>query len=172
MNLRVLKSGKVENFCTLYYIDPDGNVYDVNYKPIERFLDNKGYLAVKLYINKDGEKYPKTFRIHKLVADNFICKNGNDYIYQRDKVFNISRDKTDVGVDNLLWCNYNEINAAMIYIRCGIEKCISYMTKHKMSIDEMNHVLFDTGFEYRIFKKRFVKKAIEKYGYTEEELKE
>lgn len=165
MSLKVLKNNDKVNFYYNYYIDPNGKIYDEDYNEIELFVDNKGYIAVKLFVNKDGEKLSKTFRVHKLVADNFIFKNGNDYIYQRNKVFNISRDKSDVGVDNLLWCNSNEINAAMLYIKCGIEKCVAYMTRHNMDMAEMYHVLFDTGFEYRIFKKRFIKTVIEKYGY-------
>ncbi len=158
-------------FAEPYHIDQFGNIYDRDYNDIDTFIDNKGYLAVKLNIcDKDKNIRSKIFRVHRLVAYSYIIKNGDDYLFDRNKVFIIDRNKENVGVDNLLWCNSNEINAAMAYIKYGIEGCIKFMTKHNMDIREMNHVLFDTGFQTKLFfRNRYIKKLIEKYGYTETE---
>lgn len=169
MSMLPLKHDKFK-FCHQYHIDHEGNIYDENNDIIETFIDDKGYPAIKLEVCTEGaNKKSKIFRVHRLVAETFIIKSDNDHIYQRNKVFNINRDKNDTDVDNLLWCNNNEINAAVIYMNRGIEDCIRFMTKHNMEFNEIFHVLFDTGFENRLFfKNRYIKKLIKKYKYVDE----
>lgn len=173
MSMLLLKYGNFK-FCHPYRIDHEGHIYDDNNDIMDTFIDNKGYPAIKLDIQIEDDKMKsKIFRVHRLVADNFITKSGNDYIYNRNKVFNINRDKNDVGVDNLLWCNSNEINAIMTHTKYGLENCIKFMTKHNMEFDEMYHVLFSAGLEGKIFfRNRYIKRLVKKYGYIEEDKNE
>lgn len=65
---------------------------------------HKGYLTIKLYAGRDGERESKFRPIHRLVAEAFIPNPENlPQINHKDE------DKTNNRADNLEWCT-NEYN--------------------------------------------------------------
>lgn len=83
-----------------------GNKFTKKYKKREKILkqglQKNGYCFILLY---KGKK-PKTFRVHRLVAQAFI-ENPNMY----SEVNHKNKNKQNNNVDNLEWCtrNYNMI---------------------------------------------------------------
>lgn len=65
-------------------------------KIISQRKNNGGYMIANLY--KNG--VPKTYIVHRLVADVFLPKEqGKNYVNHRDE------DKTNNSVNNLEWCD-------------------------------------------------------------------
>lgn len=156
-----------------YYIDDCGNIYDAHDNKVEVFSDSRGYLSVKLkiyeLINNEGDEVKhsrvklKQFKIHRLMAINFIPKTKLDNEYNRYKVFIKNRNKKDLRPSNLMWCNQYEINAIMYYSSNNndLKKCIHYMVDKGFELGEMEHVIFDSGIiKQKFFRRRKLLKLI------------
>lgn len=92
----------VRGYVGLYEVSNFGNVRSLNYgntgrKELLSLVENeKGYLRVQLW--KNGK--PKSFRVHRLVAEAFIPNWFDD-----KEINHKSEIKTDNRVDNLEWCD-------------------------------------------------------------------
>lgn len=86
-----------------YFVSDDGKVFNIDGKEISQRKASNGYMRVNL--RKGNEKYekPKTFSVHRLVANAFI-PNINDLPYINHK----DGDKTNNNVNNLEWCTPKE----------------------------------------------------------------
>lgn len=87
-------------------------------------VDPQGYLMLDLYKNNK----PKTFRVHRLVAETFI---QNDKA--KETVNHIDGDKSNNRVDNLEWATFKEQNSHFYENKLksqeSIDKAVSAMTK-------------------------------------------
>ena len=84
-----------------YYITMEGIVINKKNHIIKPFINNKGYVLVRLWNNnKSVSKL-----VHRLVAETFIPK-----IEGKCEVNHIDGDKTNNNVDNLEWCTRQENN--------------------------------------------------------------
>lgn len=84
-----------------YYITTEGIVINKKNHIIKPFINNKGYVLVRLWNNnKSVSKL-----VHRLVAETFIPK-----IEGKCEVNHIDGDKTNNNVDNLEWCTRQENN--------------------------------------------------------------
>lgn len=63
-------------------------------------LDNSGYFGLKLF---NGSKNYKSFKIHQLVAQNFLIKMENE-----TEINHKNGIKTDNRLENLEWCSRSE----------------------------------------------------------------
>ena len=79
-NYQVSNIGRVRNVSTSKILKPR--------------LNRQGYYQVKLYQNK----IVKTYRVHKLVANEFLIKPDDKLI-----IDHINRNKTDNQITNLRW---------------------------------------------------------------------
>lgn len=82
-----------------YTISTDGVVRNNKNKVIKPFLNNKGYVLVRLW--NGGTSHSKL--IHRLVAESFISNPEN-----KPEVNHIDEDKTNNCVDNLKWVTRKE----------------------------------------------------------------
>lgn len=84
-----------------YYITTEGIVINKKNHIIKPFINNKGYVLVRLWNNnKSVSKL-----VHRLVAETFIPK-----IEGKCEVNHIDGDKTNNNVNNLEWCTRQENN--------------------------------------------------------------
>ena len=162
---------KLDNAFTSerYIITSDGKILDSYNNVLDVGTDSRGYITVKLNVVILNDDYDecntkfksKTYRLHRLVAQNFIIKNEEDYKYKRDKVFLLDRSKLNVGKNNLLWCNQREINSLMIFINKGLDECVDYMVDKNLDIEEMEHVLFDSRYiKKKLFRRKYLQKLL------------
>lgn len=102
----VSNTGRVRTIPRTVYTNNGGyiNIGQVIKAPM---LHYKGYLQVRLKVNNR----PKTFFVHRLVAEAFI-PNPNRYKY----VNHIDEDKTNNLVGNLEWCSalYNNLHGSRL----------------------------------------------------------
>lgn len=89
----------IEGYKGLYQVSNLGNIKSLKFrkeKTLKPKKDKDGYLMVNLY----KEKKPKTFKVHRLVAQAFI-ENPNNL----PEVNHKDEDKTNNHVTNLEWCD-------------------------------------------------------------------
>lgn len=84
-----------------YYITTEGIVINKKNHIIKPFINNKGYVLVRLWNNNKAVSK----LVHRLVAETFIPK-----IEGKCEVNHIDGDKTNNNVDNLEWCTRQENN--------------------------------------------------------------
>lgn len=84
-----------------YYIDMNGTVINNKNHIIKPFINNKGYVMVRLW--KNNASVSKL--VHRLVAETFIPK-----IEGKHEVNHIDGNKTNNNVKNLEWCTRQENN--------------------------------------------------------------
>ena len=114
----------IKGYEGIYKISNYGKVkrlagkWSVNERMRKTSKDKDGYEQVVL--NKNGK--PTTFKIHKLVAINFL-ENPNNYICVNHK----DEDKSNNYVDNLEWCSvaYNNSYGSRKYLNCKKVICIN-----------------------------------------------
>lgn len=97
----VSNTGRVRTIPRIVYTN-NGGYINIGRAIKTPMLHYKGYLQVRLKVNNR----PKTFFVHRLVAESFI-PNPNGYKY----VNHIDEDKTNNSVENLEWCSalYNNL---------------------------------------------------------------
>lgn len=86
-----------------YYISDKGKVYNENGKEISQRKATNGYMRVN--VRKGDIKYekPKTFSVHRLVAEAFLPKiDGKECVNHKDG------NKTNNNAENLEWCTHKE----------------------------------------------------------------
>lgn len=89
-----------------YKLFSDGEILGKDGRPMVPQLDSKGYLRIRLRYG-DVDKYgAHTYKVHRLVAENFIPNPKN-----LQQVNHKDGDKTNNDVSNLEWCT-NAENAA------------------------------------------------------------
>ena len=89
-----------------YKLFSDGEILGKDGRPMVPQLDSKGYLRIRLRYG-DVDKYgAHTYKVHRLVAENFIANPKN-----LPQVNHKDGDKTNNDVSNLEWCT-NAENAA------------------------------------------------------------
>lgn len=128
----------IDGYEGLYQISDKRRIKSLDYRRTgeERVLktrkNEKGYLHVILY----KDRKPKSYRVHRLVAQNFI-PNPENY----PEVNHIDEDKTNNAVNNLEWCDrsYN------VNYRHGTEK--SAKSKNKPVICLETGEIFSSGIE-------------------------
>ena len=79
-----------------YQISDKGRIMGKREWYLKYQTNSNGYLRVRLYDHETGAK--PTFRVHRLVASNFIANPEN-----LPEVHFEDGDKTNVSVDNLFW---------------------------------------------------------------------
>lgn len=85
-----------------YEISNFGKIKTIKTQKIRKpIISKKGYYQMIFYINKK----PKSYFVHRLVANNFI-DNPNNY----EQINHKNENKLDNRVENLEWCN-NKYNA-------------------------------------------------------------
>ena len=101
--------------------------------------DKKGYLTKALY---DADGFPKTFKMHRLVAQAFI-PNPDDLPQVNHK----DEDKTNNCVTNLEWCDneYNIKYGTRLQRVSEANRCCPTTSKGVYSVDENgNKEFFDS----------------------------
>jgi hypothetical protein len=79
----------------------DGTIRTWQQRVLKQRVDDENFHRVNLW--KDGK--PKTFLVHRLVAEAFIpMVDGKDYVNHKDG------DRYNNNVSNLEWCNHEENN--------------------------------------------------------------
>ena len=81
-----------------YILFSDGEILGKNGKPMTPQKDEKGYLRIRLDYGDVDKHGASTYKIHRLVAENFIPNPLN-----KPQVNHINGDKTDNRVENLEW---------------------------------------------------------------------
>lgn len=110
----------IKNYEGLYAVTEDGQVYGYKRKNfLKPNQDKDGYLYVSL--SKDGK--PKTFRIHRLMAETYLPNPNN-----LPEVHHIDSNRKNNCVSNLQWVT-QEDNLIDMYIR--------QLKKLGVSIDEI-----------------------------------
>lgn len=152
-----------------YYICPDGRIYDDHSTEIEPYKDSRGYKSVKLQVNiisgYDDEtpiihQRTKIFRVHRLVAINFVY--GRNPL--RDKVFIKDGNKDNVDARNLMWCTQQEINGLILYRENGIDDYIDYFLSKGTPDKDVIDLLIRSGYlKHKLFKKHYIKSMIKLY---------
>lgn len=96
----------VKGFEGLYCIDENGTICSLVSTASRRkgiikpFMNNSGYLRVRIH---DSNGKPKTFYVHRLVAETFIPNPENLLI-----VNHIDANKENNKISNLEWCTQKE----------------------------------------------------------------
>ena len=134
-----------------YLIYEDGRVWS---KTSNKFLKPsimwKGYCV----LNLRNYKNPKTFRLHRLVAEHYI-PNPNNY----SQIDHIDRDKTNNNVSNLRWCN-NSMNQENI----GLKKNNKLKQKYiSITTSKKNNKIY---YSYRIKKFKYFDRKLSCKDYT------
>ncbi len=91
--MTLIKEVIINNLAN-YTINENGEIHNLKGKLICQWVDNVGYLQVKL--RKDGKWHYK--RVHRLVAEHFIPNPNN-----LPQVNHIDGNKTNNNVNNLEW---------------------------------------------------------------------
>jgi uncharacterized protein YoaH (UPF0181 family) len=86
----------LKNFEGLYQINPSGNIIGGRYNNIMKPVIDGGYLRISL--TKD--KVRKTYRIHRLLAIQYIPNPDN-----LPEIDHIDRNKLNNDLSNLRWCD-------------------------------------------------------------------
>ena len=97
----------IKGYEGLYQISDQGNVKRLAGSPkckvdriLKKSISSNGYLSVILY--KDGKS--KTYRIHRLVLENFSpCEN-----MEKLEVNHLDEDITNNTINNLQWCTHQD----------------------------------------------------------------
>lgn len=124
----------IEGYEGLYQVSNEGRVKSLGgnrYKVI-RILDGnvsiQGYNRVNLF--KDGK--PKTYYIHRLVAEAFIPNLDN-----KPCIDHCNTIRTDNRVENLRWCTYEENNNNPITTKKMSEaNKLSYTTRRRNNLGQ------------------------------------
>lgn len=96
MRKKIIFEGKETN----YSVTDSGEVYnDITGKQRKLYLTEEGYLRVQLQI----EKHPKTFLVHRLVAEAFLSESEKNFV-----VDHINHNRSDNRVENLRWATFEE----------------------------------------------------------------
>ena len=83
-----------------YYISPNGQVINIKTnKIIKSRIDNYGYYIITIYLNNK----PKTFKVHRLVAECYIPNIGN-----KSQVHHKDFNSLNNNVNNLEWVTPKE----------------------------------------------------------------
>ena len=107
----------------------------------------------------------KKFRLHRLIAMQYIPKTKDDIFYNRDQVIIINGNKDNLSTDNLIWMNRYESTGLSILKNKGMDRLYEYFIENDQVVDLNNliHILFDTKIlKNRIFKKRYLLKEIKR----------
>ena len=99
MNQMIHLVAPVKGYEGLYVVTSDGFVIGVKHNKALKPSIVNGYSRVKLYKNAQ----PKTFSVHRLVADAFIPNKQ-----QKDQVNHIDGNKANNTVENLEWVTQSE----------------------------------------------------------------
>lgn len=85
---------------TTYFISTDGKIFNKHGREIKPYVDSHGYFTVQLCVKRNIHK---AFRVHRLVAENFIPNSQN-----KQHVNHINGNKLDPRVENLEWTTSKE----------------------------------------------------------------
>lgn len=144
--------------------------------PIKKEKNGYNYVSLKVkhieyeelcddFSKKKVSIRSKKFRLHRLLALQFIQKTKDDIFYNRDRVVIIDGNKDNLSLSNLIWMNSYESTAISIYRNKGLDSMIKYYLDNNdlMDMNNMIHILFDTKIiKNRLFKKRYILKETQR----------
>ena len=90
----------IKGYDGRYQVSDMGRVRNASGQILTPKKHNRGYLHVVLF---NGGKEPKSFLVHRLVANEFLPKEDG-----RPFVNHINEDRTDNRAENLEWCTQKE----------------------------------------------------------------
>ena len=126
--VKIEQNGILHNFTDRYEISNLGRIRNsITKKILKSFIDNKGYLKIRLRHSSNRKTY--SFLIHRLVANAFIS-NFN----KLDTVNHIDGNKLNNNVCNLEWCTR------------------SYNSKHAYDNDLFNHNIVENNRKKAVLK--------------------
>ena len=132
----------IKGYEELYLISKNGMVWSIKHKKhITIYTKNKTYPDINLTKNSIS----KRFKIHRLVALNFL-----ENIENKPCVHHINSNKSDYRLENLCWVTYSE--NMQFSIKDGIHKTGDENSKTTISDKDVLEIYFSSGSYSKIAK--------------------